>query len=172
MQDTFTGGSDGKASACNVGDLGFDPWVGKIPWRREWQPTPVFFPQKSHGERSLAGYSPWGLYELDMTKRLSTCKQNHWPCRWKVLWDSEEQSGRGIYYHYPHIQETHLCRQAKGRISAKNLLTGKGKSWPVHFTSVNMCLVWLLWSKCWVNIGKNFVLTTGSWAEYTLSLRW
>ena len=36
------------------------PWVGKIPWRREWQPTPVFLPGESHGERSLAGHSPWG----------------------------------------------------------------------------------------------------------------
>jgi len=36
------------------------PWVRKIPWRRKWQPTPVFLPAKSHGERSLAGYSPWG----------------------------------------------------------------------------------------------------------------
>ena len=36
------------------------PWVRKIPWRRKWQPTPVFLPEKSHGERSLSGYSPWG----------------------------------------------------------------------------------------------------------------
>ena len=40
--------------------LGFHPWVGKIPWRREWQPTPAFWPGESHGQRSLAGYSPWG----------------------------------------------------------------------------------------------------------------
>jgi len=39
---------------------GFDPWVGKIPWRREWQPTPVFLPGESHGQRSLAGHSPSG----------------------------------------------------------------------------------------------------------------
>ena len=39
---------------------GFDPWVGKIPWRRAWQPTPVFLPEESHGQRSLAGYSPEG----------------------------------------------------------------------------------------------------------------
>ena len=39
---------------------GFDPWVGKIPWRRAWQPTPVFLPGESHGQRSLVGYSPWG----------------------------------------------------------------------------------------------------------------
>ena len=38
----------------------FDPWVGKIPWRRAWQPTAVFLPGESHGQRSLAGYSPWG----------------------------------------------------------------------------------------------------------------
>ena len=38
---------------------GFDPWVGKIPWRRAWQPTPVFLPRECHGRRSLAGYSPW-----------------------------------------------------------------------------------------------------------------
>ena len=38
----------------------FDPWVGKIPWRRKWQSTPVFFPGKLHGQRNLADYSPWG----------------------------------------------------------------------------------------------------------------
>ena len=44
---------------------GFDPWLGKIPWRREWQPIPVILPGKSHGQRSLAGYSPRGHKELD-----------------------------------------------------------------------------------------------------------
>ena len=44
---------------------GFVPWVEKIPWRREWQPTPVLLPGKSHGWRSLVGYSPWGCKELD-----------------------------------------------------------------------------------------------------------
>ena len=47
-------------SAYNVEDLGLISQVGKIPWRREWQPTPVFLPGESHGQRSLAGYSPWG----------------------------------------------------------------------------------------------------------------
>ena len=46
---------------------GFDPWVGKIPWRTEWQPTPVFLPGEFHGQRSLAGYSPWGCKESDTT---------------------------------------------------------------------------------------------------------
>ena len=48
--------------------LGFDPWVGKIHWRRKWQPTPVFLRGESHGQRSLAGYSPWGHKESDMTE--------------------------------------------------------------------------------------------------------
>ena len=38
----------------------FDPWVRKIPWKRKWQPIPVFLPGESHGHRSLTGYSPWG----------------------------------------------------------------------------------------------------------------
>ena len=46
----------------------FDPWVGKIPWTRAWQPTPVSLPGESHGQRSLTGYSPWGHKELDTTE--------------------------------------------------------------------------------------------------------
>ena len=47
---------------------GFDPWVGKMPWGRAWQPTPVFLPGESHGQRSLEGYGSQGHKELDMTK--------------------------------------------------------------------------------------------------------
>ena len=50
----------GKESACQCRRHGFDPWAGKILWRRAWQPTPVFLPEKSHGQRSLVGYRPWG----------------------------------------------------------------------------------------------------------------
>ena len=65
-----TGGLVGKESACNVGDPGWEtqPCVGKVPWRKAWQTTPVFFPGESHGQRSL--YSPWGRKESDPTKRL------------------------------------------------------------------------------------------------------
>ena len=68
----FPDGSDGKESACNVGDLGlipglgrsrFDPWVGKIPWRRKQPPTPIFWPGEFHGM-----YSPWGHKESDTTE--------------------------------------------------------------------------------------------------------
>ena len=102
----FPGSSADKEFACNAGDLGSIPglgrspgegigypfqyswaslvaqtvknlpamqktWVGKIPWSRTWQPTPVFLPGESHGQRSLAGYSPWGHKESDMTEWLS-----------------------------------------------------------------------------------------------------
>ena len=62
-----------KESTCQCRRLkrpGSDPWVGKVPWRRKWQPTPVCLPGKFHGQRSLVGYSPWGGTELDMTEHM------------------------------------------------------------------------------------------------------
>ena len=52
---------------CQCWTHGFSPWAGKMPWRRKWQPTPVFLPGESHGQRSLGGYSPWGRKEPDTT---------------------------------------------------------------------------------------------------------
>ena len=57
----------GKESTCQCRRCSFNPWVGKIPWGRKWQPTPVFLPGEFHGQKSLAGYSPWGRRELDAT---------------------------------------------------------------------------------------------------------
>ena len=66
----FPGGSDGEESIClQCGRPGFYPWVKKIPWRRERQPTPVFLPGESHGQRNLVGYSPWGRKDLDVTEQ-------------------------------------------------------------------------------------------------------
>ena len=56
-----------KNPTCQCKRCGFDLWVGKVPWKREWQPTTVFLPGKFHGLKSLAGYSPWGCKESDMT---------------------------------------------------------------------------------------------------------
>ena len=55
---SFKGGASGEKSTCQCRRCEFDPWVGKIPWRRKLQPTPVFLPGKFHGQRSLVGYSP------------------------------------------------------------------------------------------------------------------
>ena len=68
------GGTSGKEPVCQrrtFKSLGFDPWVGKIPWRRKWQPTLVFLPGKSHGQRSLARYSSQERKESDMTEQLT-----------------------------------------------------------------------------------------------------
>ena len=67
----FPGGANGKESAYQCRRhkrRGFDPWAGKIPWRRKWQPTPIFLPGKFHRQRSLASYSPWGCKESNMTE--------------------------------------------------------------------------------------------------------
>ena len=70
----FTSGASGKESACQCrmcGEVGFDLWVWKIPWRRKWQPTPVFLPGKSQGQKSLGGYSPRGHKESEATEQLT-----------------------------------------------------------------------------------------------------
>ena len=67
----FPGGSARKESAYSVGDLGSIPGLGRSPWRRKWQSTPVFLPGEFHGQRSLAGYSPWVRKELDTTEQLT-----------------------------------------------------------------------------------------------------
>ena len=59
----------------------FDPWMGKIPWRRKWQPTTVFLPGKFHGQRRLVGYSPWDPKESPATEQLSTTTIAEWASR-------------------------------------------------------------------------------------------
>ena len=68
---------------------GFDPWVRRIPWRRAWQPTPVFLPGEPHGQRSLVGYSPWIHQESDMTEHTHTSDSRH-------LW-AQNQSQRWAF---------------------------------------------------------------------------
>ena len=73
MDTNRSGGASGKKSACQCRRRKrhrFDPWIGKIPWRKKWQTTPVLLPGKSHGQRSLVGYSLWGCKESDTTEQL------------------------------------------------------------------------------------------------------
>ena len=67
----FPGGSSGKESTCQCKRCKrcwFDPLVSKTPWRRAWQPTAVFLPGESHGQKNLVGYGPKGCKELDTTE--------------------------------------------------------------------------------------------------------
>jgi len=68
---TYPGGSDSKESAWSAGDLGLIPRSGRFPWRRKWQPTPVFLRREFHRQRSVAGYCPWGCKESHTTEQLS-----------------------------------------------------------------------------------------------------
>ena len=73
-QGNFPGGTSGKEPTCQCRRQKrqrFNPWVRKIPWRREWQPTPAFLPGEFHGQRSLVRYSPWGCKELNTTEQLT-----------------------------------------------------------------------------------------------------
>ena len=75
----FPDGANGKELACQCRGFRrcrFDPWVGKILWRKKWQPTPAFLPGKFHGQRSLVGYSLWGRKELDMTEHIHIHKRS------------------------------------------------------------------------------------------------
>ena len=70
----FPGAVSGKEPACQCWRHKrhrYDPWVGKTPWRRQWQSTLVFRPGESYGQRSLGGYSPWDCKELDTTEQLT-----------------------------------------------------------------------------------------------------
>ena len=81
----FADCSVGKESTCNAGDSDSIPGLG--PWWRKWQPTPVFLPEKFHGQRSLVGCSPWGHKELDTTEHMAHSTQGYGVVEltWKAL---------------------------------------------------------------------------------------
>ena len=72
--------SQGKEPACQCRRHkrhGFNPWIGKIPWRRAWQPTPVFLPGEANEQRSLVGCRPWGCKESDTTEETEHAHTGH-----------------------------------------------------------------------------------------------
>ena len=71
------GGTNGKEPAGQCRRHGSNPWVRKIPWRRKWQPTLVFLLEKSHAQRSLVGYSPWGHKKSDTTEHVCMYTHTH-----------------------------------------------------------------------------------------------
>ena len=70
----------GKPSTCQRRRSKFNPWVGQIPWRRKWQPPPIFLLGQSHGQTSLAGYSPWGCKRVrhDLTAKQQVSHGKTW----------------------------------------------------------------------------------------------
>ena len=112
---------------------GFHPWVGKIPWRWGWQPTPVFLPGESHGQRSLAGYSPRGCIESDTTERLSLSATS----LWAVLSQPRGPRDQGAVVHVPKAQglgDASLTGQSSALLSSvgEKLLTNEQKDGISH----------------------------------------
>ena len=98
----------GKESACQCKRHRFDPWVRQIPWRRAWQPNPVFLPGKFHAQRSLAGHSPRGHKESDMTEHV--CVHNSLRLQSKVIFPFQNPNS---YCRRPHpacLQEMVLAQ--------------------------------------------------------------
>ena len=72
------------------------PWVGTIPWKKAWKPTPVFLLGEPHGQRNLAGYSPWGYKELDTIEQLSTHTHTHTHTHKQRKGNSKKESKRVV----------------------------------------------------------------------------
>ena len=104
----FPGCTRGEEPACQCRiheTHEFDPWIGKIPWRRKWQPTPVFLPREFQGQRSLAGYSPQGRKEADTTEWLSSAQHTS-KIRTETLSNfSVEYNGCGFVKYGPYYIE-------------------------------------------------------------------
>ena len=105
----------GKASACQCRGHRFDPWVGSIPWRRKWQPTPVFLPGKPHRQRSRVGYSPWGCNELSTTEQLHNNPSLTVPAPLDAV--------------IPFYMQTHTCASTKGNNVYIQLFNAQLEEW-------------------------------------------
>ena len=102
--------SASKVSACNAGRCRFDSWVRKSSWRRKWQSTPVFLPEKSHGQRILAGYSLNSRKESDTTENTHTHSHTHTHTHTHTRCDKDPaqppnmlaliRMGKGCYLHF------------------------------------------------------------------------
>ena len=110
----FPGGSEGKVSVClQCRTPGFDPPVGKIPWRRKWQPTLVLLPGEFHGQRSLAGYSPQDCRESHTTEQLHFSFVNRVIAD-VISWEEVTlEKGRPLtHYDWISYREGEVCTQA------------------------------------------------------------
>ena len=101
----------GKESTCQCRRCGFDSWVGKIPRKKVWQPTPIFLPGKSHEKRSLVGYNPWGHKESDTTERLTLSLSLHLFYGGPFLLHPKENSGSHIFLsdHFSSKRSSEKC---------------------------------------------------------------
>ena len=116
----YCSGSDGKESTCQCRRPEFDPWVGKIPWKKARQPTLQYSClENPHRQRSLAGYSPWVLTKSDITEQLSTAQH----CGPLINSFQEMELIPGIWYEYQNARWGQAWESAKSALLEKVLLS-------------------------------------------------
>ena len=136
----FSGGASGEEPACQCRTrkrLGFDPWVGKVPLKRKWQPTLVFLPGKFHGQRSLVGYGPWGCKEWDTTQWLSNNNIRWHFSQWKKFY-KDLQIGAHPYIYCNFLCNIRICcilLWISKRCFCNNIFsTGEGNGTPLQYS--------------------------------------
>ena len=122
-----------KRSVCHCRTLGFHLWVGKIPWSREWQPTPVSLPGKFHGQKSLAGYSPWGCKESNTTECVHT--HTELPVKWTKSTNLEKTSVRMGTWFFNIFLEILLIPHTLQHLG-------------LYVKFIDLCL-WFRWTSAW-----------------------
>ena len=137
----------GQESTCQCRRCGFNPWVGKIPWKRARQPTPVFLPGESHGQRKLAGYSPWGRKESDTTEQLNNCHLIRETCTRSAVESQSRAENHSLHLPLP-WQKGRLSHVPSSRHNETTLYRSGYRilnpSWQVMI-SLSPCLYVLLW---------------------------
>ena len=144
----FPSGASGKESACQCRRLKkhrLKHWVGKIPWRRAWPPTPVLLPGEFRGQRSLVGYNPWGHKESDKTEHIFTVSII--TPLWLLVLTS----------HTFYIFSFGFKVLSKDFFSP---LWGSGTSW--LFWAHALGVWWILWDYLWVHLPKHHPLAVAS----------
>ena len=141
----------GEESACQCRISEFDPWVGKIPWRRKRQPTPVFLPEKSHGQRSQAGYSLEGHKESDMTEQL-----HDWAGDRRYRWQKIQAMDPDCLGLSPNCAVSSLAVWPWASFSPSLVIGGTSLRWGCIGTHLSE----LLW-RYWDNVGKALVTVPG-----------
>ena len=134
----------------HCGIPGFDLWVGKILWRMKWQPIPVFLPGKSHGQRSLVGYSPLGRKESDTTEQLH--------------FDFDFRVQRLAYrdWQWANRQEELLTGRERGGERWYNWRIVSSRKWRA---SCSFTHVWCWWHRFWFLAGLNCIYPLEKWSS-------
>ena len=142
----FPVGASGKEPACQCRRHRFDPWVGKIPWRRAWEPTPVFLLGESHRQTNPVGNSPWGRKKSGTTEVTQRAIQCDWYPYKKSLGNSYMHRGKAMQGDNEKAAISPPRREASEETRSANTLILDFQPPEVW---ANKCVLWRLLSLCY-----------------------